>query len=56
MHFESYKMHRGVCRIYAVLIYTDKDVSEVKFRIQSCTGFVIKIGNVKYVASTLSLI
>ena len=56
MHFENYKMHRGVCRVYAILIYTDKDVSEVKFRIQSGTGFIIKIGNVKYVASTLSLI
>lgn len=49
-------MHRGVCRVYAILIYSDKEVSEVKFRIQACTGFVIKIGNVKYVASTLSII
>ena len=56
MHFENYKMHRGVCRVYAILIYNDKDVSEVKFRIQAATGFIIKIGNVKYLASTLSLI
>jgi hypothetical protein len=56
MHFENYKMHRGVCRLYAILIYEDRDVSEIKFRIHSTTGFVMKIGNLKYVASTLSTI
>lgn len=60
MTIESFKMHRGVCRMYSILLYKDAELESnmtaPKFRMQVSTGFVIKVGKRKYVVSNLSLV
>ena len=47
--FERWQLVRGVCRVYAIFM------SGKSYQIKAATGFIIKLGNRKFVVSCLSV-
>jgi hypothetical protein len=59
---ERNKTHRGVARLYCILLYRDPKLDSgssnnaMRFRLNVSTGFIVKVGKIKYLVSTLSVV
>ncbi|CDW89156.1 UNKNOWN [Stylonychia lemnae] len=55
---EKYKIHRGIARIYSIVLYRELELDDlkVKFKLMASTGFLIKIAGQKFLLSCLNVI